>query len=915
MFFDYQMYISIFIFVVVNLAYGIYKGRGMRDFKDYIHGGRSLSTGSLLVTIMATIVGGNYLTGKIANMQKSDGTGFIITVFQTLAFVMVAYWIQHNIFDKLVLYRDCLTLSQVLGRIYGSTARINSAYISLFFSFMILATQLYSFGFVCEKFGGNYYLSILFLGSIAIFYTMSGGLRAVSATDFLQFTFFISGLLFIVAIIIQKDGMSRISADFYSYIKDLSFTRINVSFTYFEFLKSYFYASILFSPTIIQRFLAVNNPHQNKRTIFVFSSLYPLLRLLLAFIGLELAFHKKYETGAMGAIFDMSSFLLMKFSYGNNLLVLMFMSIVLSTVDSLLNTSVAGIINDFKIQSSLKKVRLLTFLLGICAMVLAFFFKTIKKYTYLDPYTLTVIAMIVGGQLIVPLLFGIYGWSGNNRIYNNSLIGYYVGLILASLGFYSFRNYEVSSYAYKMNFFFCAIGDLPIFFLPAVFFTSFVYIVSHYYHYGKITFVPVKNFVYNPGYQEERKNRPGFLSFFFQPKNTSVFNVRKNKMRPTLFGFVMLINYIIMVLIFRLNTIDHEIYFLFVRMLGLFFCVLLMLNTHWQQPFKSYFPLFWIIALGYNLIFYPTLYMLYYFENRLIFVWFVMSFILFYSFVEPAIFFSVTSFYGVLSCIFYYFTKGFFPFSTLDVMEMLFVFIIVLAFCQFFVNQKKEDDNRQLARNKGWATGFAHDLRNTFQEMLYEIVEVRHEKSMINQVKKKITDRKSKEQILLQFNKAEKIFNDIIAQCDFFQILVRDDLDSVIKKETISVTEQINYFHRLLPSSSQEKISILRGKDFKILFNKKMLDTIVSNLIWNSFKRGNASKVFISWDIKSRAIHIEDNGKGISEEEAPYVFDWHYTTNGTGIGLPLIKETIELFDGKIEFTRLKEGIRFTLYFL
>ncbi len=61
--------------------------------------------------------------------------------------------------------------------------------------------------------------------------------------------------------------------------------------------------------------------------------------------------------------------------------------------------------------------------------------------------------------------------------------------------------------------------------------------MSNYYHYGKITFIPVKNFICNLGYQKERRKRSGFFSLLFQSKKTSIFNARKNKMKPTLFGF------------------------------------------------------------------------------------------------------------------------------------------------------------------------------------------------------------------------------------------------------------------------------------------------------------------------------------------------------------------------------------------
>ncbi len=54
-------------------------------------------------------------------------------------------------------------------------------------------------------------------------------------------------------------------------------------------------------------------------------------------------------------------------------------------------------------------------------------------------------------------------------------------------------------------------------------------------------------------------------------------------------------------------------------------------------------------------------------------------------------------------------------------------------------------------------------------------------------------------------------------------------------------------------------------------------------------------------------IEIEDNGKGISSKDLPYIFDRFYradssrnsATGGSGIGLSIVKKIIEDHGGKI----------------
>ena len=56
-------------------------------------------------------------------------------------------------------------------------------------------------------------------------------------------------------------------------------------------------------------------------------------------------------------------------------------------------------------------------------------------------------------------------------------------------------------------------------------------------------------------------------------------------------------------------------------------------------------------------------------------------------------------------------------------------------------------------------------------------------------------------------------------------------------------------------------------------------------------------------------IIVSDNGKGISEEVTELIFEPKFTTksSGMGLGLPMIKNIIEAYDGSISFTS-KEGI-------
>jgi signal transduction histidine kinase/ligand-binding sensor domain-containing protein/DNA-binding response OmpR family regulator len=95
---------------------------------------------------------------------------------------------------------------------------------------------------------------------------------------------------------------------------------------------------------------------------------------------------------------------------------------------------------------------------------------------------------------------------------------------------------------------------------------------------------------------------------------------------------------------------------------------------------------------------------------------------------------------------------------------------------------------------------------------------------------------------------------------------------------------------------------------------------IVTNLISNAIKFSEKGKIVVHTSQKNNVfeLKIKDTGCGISEEDLPFVFDRFYqiqknkTENeGTGIGLALSRELVELMKGSITVkSKLKQGTTF-----
>lgn len=111
-----------------------------------------------------------------------------------------------------------------------------------------------------------------------------------------------------------------------------------------------------------------------------------------------------------------------------------------------------------------------------------------------------------------------------------------------------------------------------------------------------------------------------------------------------------------------------------------------------------------------------------------------------------------------------------------------------------------------------------------------------------------------------------------------------------------------------------------------IIADPEQLRRVIHNIIGNSIKYLDKHKGLINIRIKDVGdfiqVEIEDNGRGISARDLPYIFDRFYRTDasrnsatgGSGIGLSIVRKIIEDHGGKIWATS-KESIGTIMYFV
>ena len=100
-----------------------------------------------------------------------------------------------------------------------------------------------------------------------------------------------------------------------------------------------------------------------------------------------------------------------------------------------------------------------------------------------------------------------------------------------------------------------------------------------------------------------------------------------------------------------------------------------------------------------------------------------------------------------------------------------------------------------------------------------------------------------------------------------------------------------------------------------VFIDKEKMETVIYNLLSNALKFTPANeKVSVNLNSNETEVEIKVTNTGISipKEKLPYVFDRFYQVDesgskgyeGTGIGLSLVKELVELHHGKIKVESL-----------
>ena len=185
----------------------------------------------------------------------------------------------------------------------------------------------------------------------------------------------------------------------------------------------------------------------------------------------------------------------------------------------------------------------------------------------------------------------------------------------------------------------------------------------------------------------------------------------------------------------------------------------------------------------------------------------------------------------------------------------------------------------------------------------------------LDQVIPNITDERAKKELIVVKRNA-KLLEKLINQLLDIAKIEADRMDIDLRKGNI--VPLLNEIQRSFASLADRKGV---GLDFEVKqetismeFDPDKVELIFYNLLSNAFKFTDKGKVSLTVDTAEKdgkqfcKLVVQDTGIGIVEEQIPKVFDRFYQSEnsrwrknkGTGIGLALVKDLVELHEGTID---------------
>lgn len=407
--------VSFFILQFVCLIIGKKASKQLETQEDYFLAGRSIRFFPLLMTLIATQIGGGLILGSAEEAYRYGWYVLLYPFGASLGLILLAAGVGKRLSQFKV-----STIAQLFEVIYKSSAlKKIASLLSIISLFMILIAQVIASKKFMFSAGVTQNWIFIAFWAIVILYTVVGGLKAVVATDIIQALFFI--VVFIA------------SGIFTFYFTHADIPLVSQADSHFDFDQSKWVGWLLMpllfmviEQDMAQRCFAA----KSGKVVSWASGVAALCIILVCVIPVYYGILAK----SLGLVVPEGESVLMTFLTEKTtptitaLFGCAILAAIISTADSLINAISSNIAQDFELKifrrkNSVKASQMVTAAIGCLALMASFFFNNVVDLLILS-YELSV------SCLFVPVIAAIFLKEGNLLAATYSIVGGALGFIL-----------------------------------------------------------------------------------------------------------------------------------------------------------------------------------------------------------------------------------------------------------------------------------------------------------------------------------------------------------------------------------------------------------------------------------------------------------------------------------------------------
>ncbi len=369
--------VASYLFAVLLVGY--FKSRKIRDMREYSIADRTYSLPIMVTTMTATVIGSGSTFGFISSVYVGGILYILISMGNPICRLITAQFL----INKIERFSDCISVGDIMDRFYGRYGRVVSGIAGALYCAANVGGQVSAIGFIVHYFLNIPYGVGVFLGCGAvILYSTVGGVKAVTATDVVQFA-----VLIIAIPMVCNVGISAVGG-FSGLVEKIPASHFAMPDTPSSIV-SYFFMFLSFTipfldPSHSQRILMAKNTKQIRNTLRCSAAIEFPFFLTVGLIGLvavatnpgleqNLAFPHVVNTILPVGL--------------KGLAVAGLLAIVMSSADSFLNAAGITLVHDTikplfgravaNEESELRLTKIATFVLGTSATIVALYFDSI----------------------------------------------------------------------------------------------------------------------------------------------------------------------------------------------------------------------------------------------------------------------------------------------------------------------------------------------------------------------------------------------------------------------------------------------------------------------------------------------------------------------------------------------------------